>query len=304
MAIFCFLGHNQFLIEEKVKDLNKKKFFLVYNRDFKELFLNLQRITNKNLLNEKNIIILRNIEKLKNNELLIFVSFLKNNYKQNDFIFVFGEEPIDFFDELRKNKIKFEIVNLNTRSGDRVENFISEYLKKHNLKLPPKIIEFIRENYGNDLDLLFHDLEKIVILRDLNHNELTQVLHLKADIFKIQDYLLEKKWPLFVHHFKNFIFKDKSYAKIETLKALSLFFHSLVKIYFLKTNQLNKLKGNKYYLLKLKEKSEKLTIEEIKRLIGAIAKTERKLKKFYIDFKEIPEDISLNYLFLTRESFI
>ncbi len=304
MAIFCFLGHNQFLIEEKIKDLNKKKFFLVCNRDFKEFFLNLQRITNKNLLHEENVIVVRNIEKLKNNELLIFTSFLKNSYQQNDFIFVFDEEPIDFFNELRKHKIKFEIVNLNYHSGVKLENFISDYLKKHNLKLPKKIIEFLKENYDNNPDLLFHDLEKLVLLKNLNHNELAQILHLQADIFKIQDYLLEKKWPLFVHHFKNFIFRDKSYAKIETLKALSLFFHSLIKIYFLKTNQLNKLKGNKYYLLKLKEKSEKLTIEDIKRLIGAIAKTERKLKKFYIDFKEIPEDISLNYLLSTRESFV
>jgi hypothetical protein len=49
-------------------------------------------------------------------------------------------------------------------------------------------------------------------------------------------------------------------------------------------------------LQKLKEKAENLTLEEIKLLISALAKTDKKFKKFYLNVREIPEDISLNYL--------
>ncbi len=300
MAIFCFLGQSQFFIEEKIKELKKRRLNLIYNKDFKDFFLNLQRFTNKNILDEENVIVIYNLEKLSalsktaENELLALVSFLKKNSEKHDFILVFKEEPIGFFDFFRKHKVKFELVNTNF-SGKNLENVISDYLTKHKLKLPPSIIDFLKENYANDIEFLFRDLEKIAILKDIHPNEIIQLLHLKVNIFKIQDYLLEKNWPLFIHHFKKFILSDKSYNKIETLKALSLFFHSLMKIYFLKTNQLAKIKGNKYYLSKLKEKAKGLTIEDVKKLILAIAKTERKLKKFHLDIKDIPEDISLNY---------
>ncbi len=300
MAIFCFLGQGQFFIEEKIKELKKRRLNLIYNKDFKDFFLNLQRFTNKNILDEENVIVIYNLEKLAalsktaENELLTLVSFLKKNSEKHDFILVFKEEPIGFFDFLRKHKVKFELINTNF-SGKNLENVISDYLTKHKLKLPRSIIDLLKENYANDIEFLFRDLEKIVILKDLHPNEMVQLLHLKVNIFKIQDYLLEKNWPHFIHHFKKFILSDKSYNKIETLKALSLFFHSLMKIYFLKTNQIAKIKGNKYYLSKLKEKAKGLTIEDVKKLILAIAKTERKLKKFNLDIKDIPEDISLNY---------
>jgi DNA polymerase III delta subunit len=299
MAIFCFFGNAKFLVEEKIKELNKKRKNLNYNKDFKDFFLNLQKITNKNLFNEEKILVLRNLEKIKNKELLIFISFLKENYQKFDFIFVFDEKPIDFIELLHKNKIKFEIIDPHLFAKPRLKNFILNYAERYNLKLPEKLIDFLQENYSSDIAFLFNDLKKLALLKNLTQEEMLKILHLKVDVFKIQDYFLEKNWPLFIHYFKKFIFEDKSYGKIETLKVLSLLFHSLIKIYLLKTNQTKKIKGNIYYLSRLKEKSKKLSIEDIKKLISAISRTERKFKKHYLDIKEIPEDISLNYLLQT-----
>jgi DNA polymerase III delta subunit len=302
MAIFCFVGQSKFLLEEKIKELKKDKISLSFNKDFKQFFLDLQRLSNRSIFEEKKVIVIYNLDKLvisrsfNDPEVLDFVYFLKNNYLKNDFILVFQEKPIEFFDFLHKNKIKFEIID-GSLPNKNLEKFIIDYFKKYNLKVSSTIINFLKENYSNDPELLFRDLQKIVALKEINSSEIIQILHLNVNIFKIQDYLLAKNWPLFIHHFKRFIFKDKSYNKTETLKALSLFFHSLVKIYLLKTGKTSKLKGNRYYLYQLKEKSENLTIEEIKKLINALAKSERKLKKFYLDIKELPEDISLNYLF-------
>lgn len=302
MALFCFVGQYKFLIEEKVKELKKNKITLSYNKDFKQFFFDLQKLSNQSIFDDKKVIVIYGLDNLvfsrslNSQEILTFVEFLKNNYLKNDFILVFQEKPIEFFDILYKNKIKFETINgiLTTKS---LEKFIIDYFKKYNFQISPTIVNFLKENYNSDPEFLFRDLQKIVALGKLDYDLISQILHLNSNIFKIQDYLLAKNWPLFIHHFKKFILTDKSYNKIETLKALSLFFHSLVKIYLLKINKSSRFKGNQYYLYQLRKKGENLTVEEIKKLIVTLAKTERKLKKFYLDIKEIPEDISLNYLF-------
>jgi hypothetical protein len=159
------------------------------------------------------------------------------------------------------------------------------------------MIKFLKENYQENFDLLLADLDKISFLtKNPTLDDLKQILRFQTNVFKIQDCFLDKNWPLFIHHFKKFILEDKSKDKAETLKALSLLLHSLLIIYFLKTGQTEKIKANPYYLQKLKEKAKNLSLEEIKLLISALAKTDRKFKKFYLNVREIPEDISLNYL--------
>jgi DNA polymerase III delta subunit len=295
MAIYVLVGQNQSLIERKINELSSQNISLNYNNNFREFFLELQKITNQFLWSKKKDIILKNLDKLKNNEISVFIELLKNS--QNNFVLIFPQEPTDFLDKLRKNKIKFKIFHLQPPQKRYLEEFIKNYALERKIRLSPEIIKFLKENYQENIDLLLADLDKISFLtKNPTLEDLKQILRFQTNVFKIQDYFLDKNWPLFIHHFKKFILEDKSKDKAETLKALSLLLHSLLIIYFLKTGQTEKIKANPYYLQKLKEKAKNLTFEEIKLLISALAKTDRKFKKFYLNIREIPEDISLNYL--------
>jgi len=295
MAIYVLVGQNRSLIERKISELSSQYISLNYNNNFREFFLELQKITNQFLWSKKKDIVLKNLDELKNNEILALIEFLKNS--QNNFILIFPQEPTDFLDKLRKNKIKFKIFHLQPPQKRYLEEFIKNYTLERKIKLSPEMIKFLKENYQENLDLLLADLDKISFLtKNPTLEDLKQILRFQTNVFKIQDYFLDRNWPLFIHHFKKFILEDKSKDKVETLKALSLLLHSLLIIYFLKTDQTEKIKANPYYLQKLKEKAKNLSLEEIKLLISALAKTDRKFKKFYLNVREIPEDISLNYL--------
>jgi DNA polymerase III delta subunit len=295
MAIYVLIGQNQSLIERKINELSSQNISLNYNNNFREFFLELQKITNQFLWSKKKDVILKNLDKLKNNEILVLIEFFKNS--QNNFILIFPQEPTDFLDKLRKNKIKFKIFHLQPPQKRYLEEFIKNYALERKIKLSPEMIKFLKENYQENIDLLLADLDKISFLtKNPTLDDLKQILRFQTNVFKIQDYFLDRNWPLFIHHFKKFILEDKSKDKVETLKALSLLLHSLLIIYFLKTGQTEKIKANPYYLKRLKEKAKNLSLEEIKLLISALSKTDRKFKKFYLNIREIPEDISLNYL--------
>jgi DNA polymerase III delta subunit len=299
MAIYVLVGQNQSLIERKIKELSSQNISLNYNNNFREFFLELQKITNQFLWSKKKDVVLKNLDKLKNNEILILVEFLKNS--QNNFILIFPQEPTEFLDKLRKNKIKFQIFHLQPPQKRYLEEFIKNYASERKIKLSPGMIKFLKENYQENIDLLLADLDKISFLtKNPTLEDIKQILRFQTNVFKIQDYFLDRNWPLFIHHFKKFILEDKSKDKAETLKTLSLLLHSLLIIYFLKTGKTEKIKANPYYLQRLKEKAKNLSFEEIKLLISALAKTDRKFKKFYLSIKEIPEDISLNYLMQIR----
>jgi DNA polymerase III delta subunit len=289
------VGQNQSLIERKINELSSQNISLNYKNNFREFFLELQKITNQFLWSKKKDIVLKNLDKLKNNEISVFIEFLKNS--QNNFILIFPQEPTDFLDKLRKNKIKFKIFHLQPPQKRYLEEFIKNYALERKIRLSPEMIKFLKENYQENIDLLLADLDKISFLtKNPTLEDFKQILRFQTNVFKIQDYFLDRNWPLFIHHFKKFILEDKSKDKAETLKTLSLLLHSLLIIYFLKTGQTEKIKANPYYLQKLKEKAKNLTLEEIKLLISALAKTDKKFKKFYLNIREIPEDISLNYL--------
>jgi DNA polymerase III delta subunit len=295
MAIYVLIGQNQSLIERKINELSSQNISLNYNNNFREFFLELQKITNQFLWSKKKDIVLKNLDELKNNEISALIEFLKNS--QNNFILIFSQEPTDFLDKLRKNKIKFKIFHLQPPQKRYLEEFIKNYALERKIRLSPGMIKFLKENYQESFDLLLADLDKISFLtKNPTLEDLKQIVRFQTNVFKIQDYFLDKNWPLFIHHFKKFILEDKSKDKIETLKTLSLLFHSLLIIYFLKTGKTEKIKTNPYYLQKLKEKAKNLSLEEIKLLISALAKTDKKFKKFYLNIREIPEDISLNYL--------
>ena len=89
MAIYVLIGQNQSLIERKINELSSQNISLNYNNNFREFFLELQKITNQFLWSKKKDIVLKNLDKLKNNEISALIEFLKNS--QNNFILIFPQ---------------------------------------------------------------------------------------------------------------------------------------------------------------------------------------------------------------------
>ncbi len=292
--VYFLIGKNNLLIEEKIKEISKRKnLYLVFNKNSSEFFLNLQKNLNQRLIGEDRDLVIKNIEELKNNDLNKLVLIIAET-KSNIF-FICKSEPTELLSSLRKNKIKFELINVKIPQGKELRNFILELLKKKNLNFPPAIVEFLISNYSDNIDLLIQDLNKISALESSpSTKDFRFFFSLLPKNFKILDLFLDRNWPDFIHNFKKFISADKSHGNVETLKLLSLLSSSLVRIYLLKNNK--KITGHYFYLEKLQQKANKLNFEEIKRLQTALAKTERKFKKFFLNPKEIPEDIYFNYL--------
>ncbi len=291
--IYFLIGKNITLIEEKINEISQKNTYLSFNKDSKEFFLDLQKKLNQKLIGKKFDLIIKNVDRLKNEDLRKLVLIIKDA-KINIF-FICDNEPTEFTLLLRKNKIKFEIKRIGPKSKRELRSFIIEILKAKKIKLSPSMINFLVENYDDNIDLLIQDLNKISALEERTLDKyLKYTLSLLTNNFKIHDLFLERNWPEFIHHLKKFILEDKSKDHFEILKLLNFLSNSLIRIFLIKNGK--KIKANPFYLNKLEKIAKNISVEEIKRLQTSIAKTERKLKKFYLNIKDIPEDIYLNYL--------
>jgi DNA polymerase-3 subunit delta len=297
--INILIGENSFLIDKKIKNLTSDYTLLIYNT-FSDFFYQLQKLTNNNIWGSKKDLVIKNLDKIKKEDLKILIDFLKQKFDQN-FILIFNKEPLDFINLLRKNKIKFKIINIKKPQKREIEDFIKDFASEKGLILNQKIIQFLKENYEDNIELLINDLEKLSLLtKNPTLEDIKNIIHFQTNVFKIQDYFLDKNWPLFIHNFKKFIFELKD--KNEIFVILSLLFNSLFKIYLIKKGKIKEIEGNSFYLSKLQNKAKNLSFLDIKFMIEALAKTDKKLKKFYINFKEIPEDIVLNYSLLASKN--
>jgi DNA polymerase III delta subunit len=297
--INILIGENSFLIDKKIKNLTSDYTLLIYNT-FSDFFYQLQKLTNNNIWGSKKDLVIKNLDKIKKEDLKILIDFLKQKFDQN-FILIFNKEPLDFINLLRKNKIKFKIINIKQPQKREIEDFIKDFVSEKGLILNQKIIQFLKENYEDNIELLINDLEKLSLLtKNPTLEDIKNIIHFQTNVFKIQDYFLDKNWPLFIHNFKKFIFELKD--KNEIFGILSLLFNSLFKIYLIKKGKIKEIEGNSFYLSKLQNKAKNLSFLDIKFMIEALAKTDKKLKKFYINFKEIPEDIVLNYSLLVSKN--
>lgn len=293
--IFFLVGKSSLLLEEKIKEItNKYKRISVENE--RNFFLELQKNLNQTLWGKKHDLVIYNLEKLSE-EWIKRLFFILKGVKDINIIFIFKKSPDEFLRELSAQKIKYEIIYLEETGGKNYE-LIEGLLRKYSFSFPKNIKDFIKENYGGNIDLLIQDLRRIKALGSKNPEEIKNLLSLQVSIFKIQEAFLGKNWPLFVHYFKKFIFEDSSRNKSESLKIFSLLSNSLIKILFIKKGL--KVEGHYFYLQKLKSYSQKVNFEDIKLLLSALAKTDKKFKKFLINIKELPEDISLNYLLSQR----
>mgnify|MGYP001122957713 CR=1 FL=1 len=301
MTVFYLTGDSNFLVDKKIQEISKSYRVLYYQNNFSLFFSEIQRLSNRNLFEEKKDIVLKNLDKLNKEYLEKIIEIIKN-LKGINFIFVFKKENIDFFSCLKKNNIKTQVFSAFKPSEKNLNQFIRDYFKSKKIKISNELIEILKENYKKNVDLLLVDLEKYFALdKEFKLDKIKDIFHFKTNNFKIHELFLEKNWSAFIHHFKKFIFEDKSKDHFETFAILTLIYRSLIKILFIKKNLIkgSKMRYKNFYFRKLVEKSKSLSLTDIRFLLFSLSKTDRKLKKFIINVRDIPEDIVLNYLMQT-----
>ncbi len=314
--VYLVIGNELFHIEEKIKEISKNINFYSFKENNKNSGKNLEIIQeilknlNHRLFSLQEDIVLKNLEALKEEEKEKIIHLIKIS-KGVKFFLIFNDEKKfqEFKTLLNKKGVKFEEINLLLRWTNQFKKIIEEELKKLKIKPEPNFIETLYENYKNNFSLFLQDIKKIKYYKgekEISLEEFKSFFQLTTNEFQIQEAFLSLNFPLFLRRFKKYIYslqsEDYKRRKENVEKIISnLLFGALLKIYFMKMNkEKTKTEGNPFYLQKLKSFSEKLDYKTIKNLIKALALTDKKIKKFYLQYKEVPEEITLNFLLLQK----
>jgi DNA polymerase III delta subunit len=317
--VYLVIGNDNFYIEEKIKEISKNIIFYSFkenNKNNKASEKNLEIINeilknlNYRLFSFKEDIALRNLEALKDEEKEKLLHLIKIS-KGVKFFLIFNDEKKfqEFKILLNKNGIKFKEINLLLKWANQFKKIIEEELQKLKIKPETGFIETLYENYKNNFSLFLQDIKKIKYYKgekEISLEEFKSFLQLTTNEFQIQEAFLSLNFPLFLRRFKKYIYslqsEDYKKRKENVEKIIyNLLFGALLKIYFMKMNkEKSKIEGNPFYLQKLRSFSDKLDYKKIKNLIKALALTDKKIKKFYLQYKEVPEEITLNFLLLQK----
>ncbi|MCS7201061.1 MAG: hypothetical protein NZ822_02865, partial [Patescibacteria group bacterium] len=203
IRIFFIIGKNKNLIESEIKKLSKNFLFISLKVDESLFFEQLERNLNKNLFGNSPDLVINLTTKLKKESWQRLISLIQENDFQK-FIFVLDDQDSEIFEFFKQNKLKFNIISTKLA---RVDDLIDEFIEKSNINIQKELVSFLKENYRDKIDLLINDLNNINFLdkkEKLTGEEIKNLVHLQINIFKIHDFLLEKKWSAFIHTFKKF----------------------------------------------------------------------------------------------------
>lgn len=297
--VYIIITKNRKLAEAEINKISKNNTALSISKNNWHLFIdNLQKHLNLNIFDAKKNIIIYNTEPLNEKYVNQLVYLIKDS-KKTIFI-IANNQPLSLENKIKQEKIPYKIINLSniSNSSSNLTNYIKQFFNEHKIALTPKLLNFLHENYKNNIDLLINDLEKFNFAIKNNNlddidKQIANFFTLIPNIFKIQDYFLNLQWTLFIHNFKKII---RTSSNQELLQLLSLIIHSLIKIYILKKDPDYKLNNSYFYVQNLKKKAKYLNDKTLKRMIKALSTTDIKFKKFAISKEEIPEDIIFNLL--------
>lgn len=314
--VFLILYNTLNYAEKKIKEFSKDYSIISFPQKSKKISSNgeivlgeIIKINNKRLFFSREDIILENIENLEDDEILQLLKIIKSSSIK--FFLLFREEKkLEIIkNHLLKNEIGYELYDLRIRGYIDIKKIINNEIKKLGLNLPKEFIEILVDNYKNDIATFFQDLKKLEIYLDNKNNitgeEIKNFFQSTSDEFKIQESFLSLNFPVFVSKFKKYINSLASLPYQERLNRINnlfynLLFGALVKIYLLKINPNTKIDGHPFYISKLKELASQLDLQTIKILLKTLAVVDRKVKKYYLNYKELAEEIVVSYFLLQR----
>ncbi len=302
--------------EEKIREISKNFHIFSFTSknkkseiDNTEIFRKIIKTLNRKLFVSSEDIVLKNIENLNNEEIGSLINLLKIG--TNNFFLLFKEEKKleTIKNELTKNKIGYRFFDVRIKGYLSAKKIIESELKNLKLKNYKEFLNVLLENYKNDIETFFQDIKKANLYFEkednLNWEDLKNFFQSTTDEFKIQESFFSLNFPLFLSRFKKYINSLNSLPYQERKNKVNfiiynLLFGALVKIYIMKVNPNIKIEGHPFYISKLKEFSSKIDIQTIKNLIKTLAIVDKKINKIYLNYKDIPEEIVINYFLLQK----
>ncbi len=276
------------LIDKNLKELKGNVEEIYYRKNFKEFMNEIQRKSNIDLFGIKNFIVLKNLEYLAPENIDTLINYFKTSF--TDFILIYNEEPLGLFEKLKKEGINFRkvILSIPTKSKE-LFNFIKSIIKNYKLNLPDNFIWILINNYHENIDELFQELDKLSFYPNLSLEEIIQLLNLKTNLFIIQESILKKDITTLARYLFKY-FQEIKYVE-EVNNFIQFLSKSLQIILFLKLNQKPPFDVNQYYLYKLQKLSTNISVEYLKFLFNLLSKIDLDLKKFRLKVSEIPQII-------------
>jgi DNA polymerase III delta subunit len=287
--ILLIISESDALLEEFLKERIKSDIEEArYHRNFEEFFSELQRKNKRDLFGLRKIIILKGLEEIKEKEASSLAIYLKEN--PNDFIIVAKSEPLILLREFKKKNVDYEEKEVKIPRGKELERFLISTLNKYKIRFTPNMIKILIDNYKDNFDLLLNEIKKLSLYGgNLGKEEILTLLRLRTDIFGILNSLTENNWLLFLRHFHKYLQQIKKDEEFNNL--FSFLSNSLLKIAIYKLKPQATPKGNPYFLSNLKLAAKKMDIKNLQAIIEALARTERKLKRFQIKIEDFPREV-------------
>ena len=222
-------------LEEKLIDRNSREFDLrlLYGKEssVKEI---LETVKSYPMFGEKQLVIVREAQYLKEIELLI--PYFKNYLSQTVLVVCFVHKTLDSRTKTYKSINKYsKLIEFEPLYENHVYKWIASEAKKLNLNLDPKSIMLISSNIGLDLEMIEKALEKLSLKSDngdlIKVDEIEKYIGFSKEYnnFELQNSIGEGKYDKSIFIINQMFQKSNDNKKINfTLPLLHNFFKKII----------------------------------------------------------------------------
>lgn len=203
--IYLLYGSNNYLINQKVEEINKnidKMSINNYNLEDTLLENIIEDASMNDLFNPNKTIIVNNAyifnatinKKQKEQNIDILFNYLSNPNPNTTIIFITNNQKLDErkkIIKLLKDKYKVIEFNKDTNVKDQVKLLLKDY------NITPNLIDLFIDRVGNDLYILENEIEKLKLYKDNNTITIEDITNLtnkniNTDIFNLIEHIINK----------------------------------------------------------------------------------------------------------------
>ena len=294
-------------LEEKLIDRNSREFDLrlLYGKEssVKEI---LETVKSYPMFGEKQLVIVREAQYLKDIELLI--PYFKNYLSQTVLVVCFVYKTIDSRTKTYKSINKYsKLIEFKPLYENHVYKWIASEAKKLNLNLDPKSIMLISSNIGLDLEMIEKALEKLSFKSDngnlIKVDEIEKYIGFSKEYnsFELQNSIGEGKYDKSIFIINQMFQKAIDNRKINiTLPLLHNFFKKIILMHSKNFHSSPKNLGiHPFFLKDYQIAARNYSLEKSVKIIHLLKETDLKSKGINnnrVNVKELMLDLILDII--------
>lgn len=171
--VYILMGEESYFID-KITDLMLNTVVDEDQRDFNQLILYgadtevttvLNAVKRFPMMSEYQLVVVREAQLIKEKDLELLVSYLKNPLKSTVLVLNYKYKTLDRRRLLAATAEKIGVVFHSKKLYDnQMPDFIVDVLKQKNMAIDPKACQMLVEYVGNDLNRLIKELDKLVMI--------------------------------------------------------------------------------------------------------------------------------------------